>query len=995
MRSLVLAAASRPESEQTLSPIDLQAGGPIRPRLCGRLRRLAKAGLMWALLLLCFAAPAGAQSPGAHGIVRDARSHAPIGLVHVTLTNPADTTQSHATATGDDGSFSIRDLESGPYRLEVERVGYRTVRKDVTVAGWTDLGTIALQPMALNVPGVVVQGLRPPAEQKADTTEFSAKAVKTNPDATAGDLIEKMPGVTVTNGTVKSNGETVQQILVDGKPYFGQDPAIALQNLPAEVIDKIQVFDKMSDQAELTGFDDGQSIKTMNILLRQEKRNGEFAKAYGGSGSDGRYLTGGDTNVMKGDTRFSLIGLADNVNQQNFSAQDLLGVLNTSSQRGGTFSGGPNGRRAGGGGRGGGGGGGGLGGGRGGGGGGGGAGGGFGGSGAFLVGQQNGVTSTGSIGANDSGHWWKGLSVSQSYFFNQTENQNTQHLSRQYAVPVDSIAMYNQDSNTPNTNYNNRYDGRFIDTLSTRTTIVEQPRLYFQNNRASSVLTGANLGPDGNTLAEAENDNSGTTTGDNLTNHLVLRHRFERKGRTVSVDVGNGYTSKDGSATLSSFDRYFQGNSSTLDTLDESTTVRSTTRSASARLVYTEPLGGAGLLQATYFPSETISQSDNRGYNLNPATRQFTVPDTGLSNTFTSTSTAENAGLGYLHRQGLLNLMANFSYQASTLSERQSLPAVTQVDKSFRDFLPFFMLNYNLRGQKNLRVFFTTQTRVPSISQVQNLIDTSNPLAFTTGNPDLKESYVQTLLTRYSTTNKSSGRSIFLLFSVQRMADYLGNSTFTASRDSLLAPGDTLKPGSQLVRPVNLDGYWNVNSFVTYSHPVGLVKSLLNWSSGFTYNRTPGIINDLTNQASTYTLTQGIVLSSDISPQVDFIVSYTGNYNIARNSAVQSQNSNYYNHVGTIKCNLIGLHGVVLNNEVTNNFTKGLGAGYDQDVVLWNLGLGKKLLRGQSGEIRLTATDLLNQNRSVNRTVTDSYIQDAENLTLKRYIMLNFIYTVK
>ena len=204
-----------------------------------------------------------------------------------------------------------------------------------------------------------------------------------------------------------------------------------------------------------------------------------------------------------------------------------------------------------------------------------------------------------------------------------------------------------------------------------------------------------------------------------------------------------------------------------------------------------------------------------------------------------------------------------------------------------------------------------------------------------------------------------------------------------------------MKAGSQLVRPVNLNGYWAANSFVTYSHPVAALKSVMNLNSGLTYSRTPGLSNQIENMAGTYTLTQGVVLASNISEKVDFTASYTGNYNIARNSAQSAQNSNYYSHVGSLKCNLIGWQAIVLRNEVTNNLTSGLGAGYDQDVVLWNVGLGKKLLSDQSVEIRLTATDLLNQNRSVNRTVTGTYIQDTENLTLKRYVMLNVTCTMK
>jgi hypothetical protein len=175
-----------------------------------------------------------------------------------------------------------------------------------------------LTPRALELGEVAVEAAAPPVTQKADTTEFSARSFKTHPDATAEDLLAKMPGISIRNGTVTSNGETVQQVLVDGKPFFGGDPTLAIRNLPADVIDKIQVFDKLSDQAEFTGFDDGQSQKTINLMLRPDRRNSQFGKVYGGVGGEGQYLTGGNDNVMT-----TYASLVDRALEQRESAELL------------------------------------------------------------------------------------------------------------------------------------------------------------------------------------------------------------------------------------------------------------------------------------------------------------------------------------------------------------------------------------------------------------------------------------------------------------------------------------------------------------------------------------------------------------------------------------------------------------------------------------------------------------------------------------------------
>jgi len=231
--------------------------------------------------------------------------------------------------------------------------------------------------------------------------------------------------------------------------------------------------------------------------------------------------------------------------------------------------------------------------------------------------------------------------------------------------------------------------------------------------------------------------------------------------------------------------------------------------------------------------------------------------------------------------------------------------------------------------------------------------------------------------------------------SVQSTNSYIANSTITAARDTVLQGGVLMQQGTQLVVPVNLNGSWTTNTFLTYSLPVTFFRSILNLSSGFSYSHTPGLVNYYENFANTSTVTAGSVLSSNISEDVDFTLSYTGNYNIARNTLDQSLNSNYYSHVASLKLNLIFWQGVVFRNEVSNTFTNGLSAGYDQNIVLWNISLGKKFFKDDRGELRLTATDILNQNKSINRTVTDTYIQDTQNSVLGQYVILMFTYTVR
>ncbi len=387
------------------------------------------------------------------GVVRDATDNSELIGVNTVLVSSSDTSIKFGSVTDIGGNFLIGNIPPGRYTFRASYVGFQTHTQTVEIVNSNiSLGTISMQVLSTQLQNVLVTGQQIRAQQSGDTTNFNAGAYKTNPDANAEDLINKMPGITTEGGAVKAQGEDVRQVLVDGKPFFGDDPNAALKNLPAEIIDRIQVFDRLSDQAQLTGFDDGQGQKTINIVTKPGMNTGQFGRITAGYGArdlnfnDHLYLLGGNVNFFNGDRRISIIGMSNNVNQQNFSTEDLMGVVNSSS--GQTRGGGRAGGTRGGGSRGGGGatdrggrGGGGRGGGD---------------AGNFLVGQQEGITTTHSIGLNYSDTWGKGVEVSGSYFFNSTQNDNISSLTRSYFTGADSNLVYKEQSETHSKNINHR-----------------------------------------------------------------------------------------------------------------------------------------------------------------------------------------------------------------------------------------------------------------------------------------------------------------------------------------------------------------------------------------------------------------------------------------------------------------------------------------------------------------------------------------------------------
>jgi uncharacterized membrane protein YgcG len=908
------------------------------------------------------------------GRVADQRDTTPVIGATVQLLQTGDSAVKTGAVADIDGNFRIDNTAPGTYVLRISYLGYEPLQRTVNViSGDVDLGMIRMRPGNNLLGNVVVEGQQVRAQQMGDTTQFNANAFKTNPDANAEDLVTKMPGVTSDNNGVKVNGESVQQILVDGKPFFGDDPAVALKNLPAEVIDKIQVFDKLSDQAQFTGFDDGQSQKAINIITKRGKNNGQFGKIYGGYGTDDRYSAGGNINFFNGDRRISVIGLANNINQQNFSSEDLLGVSSGSS--GGSGRGG----YGGGGGRGGGGfsGGGGF------------QGGGGSAASNFLVGQQNGITTTNSIGLNYSDNWGKKIRVTGSYFFNQTDNKNETDLLRNYFTGPDSNLVYKENSNSETKNYNHRFNFRFEYNIDSANALIITPKLSFQDNRSNSYLLGSNTIGNATFAGMTNNNNQAHTNGYSFSNNLLFRHKFAKRGRTLSLNIGTSLNEKTGDGKIYSYNKYADDST---DVRDQEYDLYNNGYTLSGNLTYTEPVGKKGQLMVNYSPSYTKSKSDKEMYSMDGTA--YTDLDTLLSNKYDNTYITQRGGLSYRLTDRKYNFMAGANIQYATLDGQQYFPYSFSLQRNFTNVLPQAMFNYRFNQGTNLRIMYRTATNAPSITQLQNVVDISNTLLLRTGNPALKQDYEHTLIVRYGKTQASKAHSLFVFLYGNMAQDYIANATYIPTQDSMVN-GYLVRRGAQISLPVNLNGYYNTRAFVTYGMPVNPIKSNLNLNAGVTYSRTPALINSQENFSNNYALNGGLVLSSNVSENLDFTLAYNGNYNIAKNTLQKQSDNTYYSHIASFKINWIFLKGFVVNTSLNETMYSGLSQNFNQQFLLWNAYVGYKFLKDRSLEARVSAYDILNQNKSISRTFTDTYIEDSRTRVLTQYFMFTLTYTLR
>jgi hypothetical protein len=901
------------------------------------------------------------------------QNNQPVPFANVILLRQADSSLVTGTTSDLDGNFKIENLQSGKFIIKVSYLGFQDVflNKELTSEP-IRLGKLALKEKTTKLKEVTVVTTMTPVIQKGDTTQINAGAFKTNPDANAEDLVTKMPGITTgADGKVQAQGENVQKVLVDGKEFFGDDASAVLKNLPAEVIDKIQIFDKKSDQSQFSGFDDGNTSKTLNIITKQKFRNGTFGKVAGGYGYEDKWRGNFNLNFFKDKRRITLLGNTNNINEQNFSTDDLLGVVSSGSGSGGGGLG-----RSG-------------------------AMGGGGGAGRngppsdannFLVDQKNGINTTHAFGLNYSDQWKK-VSFTGSYFLNYTDNTSLSNLFRQYITSHSEGLFYKENSEKKSTNINHRANFRIDWKIDSLNSVLLQPKISVQQNNGKSSLFGENV-QSGSPISNTTNNYNSDLIGINASLPILYRHGFSKKGRTLSINITPGYNQNKGNSNLTTQTRYFQDTLS-VDSLNQLANLNVQGLTLSTNLSYTEPLTKNSQLMFSYGNNFNKNTSDKATYNLSGTNNNNRAFDTTLSNQFNSLYQTHSFGTNYQYQKEKLNMGIGVSYQYAQLTAEQFFPSSFGLNKTFNSILPNARLQYKFSSKKNLRLFYRSSNNAPSVNQLQNVINNSNPLQLTTGNPDLKQDWQNSLTMRYSSSNTEKSTSFFMLLSGNQTQNYIVNSTFIAPSDTSVAPGIVLTKGSQLSKPVNRSGYFNLRSFNNYSFPVSKIKSNLSFNIGGTYTRTPGMVNNRPTYTYNSNIGVGITLSSNISEKVDFSISSNTNYNNTANSVQSSLNSTYYNQNTKFKMQVMPWKGLVLQTDLSHQYNTGLSKNYNQNYLLWNAAIAYKFLKNNQGELRLTVFDILKQNNSINRNTTETYYEDVQTNVLQRYCLLTFTYTIK
>ncbi len=853
-----------------------------------------------------------------------------------------------------EGKFALPGLGYGTYAMRVTFMGLEPYVDTLKVdRAAVRLGTILMKTQVQQLGETVVESMAMRTTQNGDTVVYNAGSFKVSGDASTDDLLGKMPGIKVEGGNVEAHGEQVKKVLVDGKEFFGDDVTAAIKNLPAEVIDKIEVFDKKSDEAEFSGVNDGNDYKAINIVTTRGVERARFGKFYAGYGISDLYNVGMSLNLFDNNRRFSVIGMANNVNQQNFAIDDLLDVMGTNGGRGG-FGGGRGGN--------------------------------------FMIGNQSGVSTVKSIGVNYSNEWKEKLKLSASYFFNTTKNETDALTQREYF----SNQLYDEYSQSFSRNFNHRINARVEYKMNESNTFMFRPSIRFQSHDNHGADTSATLMRDdaASTLLNfLKSATSAPPEGYNSSGNLLYMHRFGgRAGRVLSVSLNGGLSKNDRDNDQYSLTRYFAPDSSR--TLDQYIASRSSGHHMSGRLSYSEPVSEHAQVLMSYNLSYNFSDRDKRSYEMPEE-----VFLDSLSNTYNSGYLTHRVGPGFRYNGDKAMFVTNVNYQYATLTGDQLFPSVSRshLSAGFNNVVYMAMLDFRFSKTNTLRAMLRSNTDTPSVTQLQNVLDVSNPLFISQGNPDLRPVYSHNLSLRYVNANVTKGRTFMAAVSGSTQSNHISNAVERADRPGYEvkdAAGNTvivLDQGAQYSRPVNLNGYWNVNGVLSYGLPVRWLASNVNFNVRASYTAMPTVYNKVRSTTTNTSYAGGVVVGSNISDKIDFTVSYNASYNVAHSRS----DNEYFSGVGTARVKWVTWGGITLQADGSYSKYRGITDSFSEEFLLVNAALGKKLFKQQRGEISLRVNDLLNRNKSFVRTVSQNYIQNVTTNVLGRYVSLSFVYNLR
>jgi hypothetical protein len=910
------------------------------------------------LIVCCIGSTLFAQKPvGAlKGKVFDKQNKLVLPSTTASLLNTIDSSMIGFTVSNKEGLFELKNIPAGVYLLNLTFTGYLDLYRTIRVSPdkpLLELGDIFMEPDTSMLAAVVVR--IPPIQIKGDTTEFRASAIKTRPNATVEDLLKRIPGMEVDrDGNVTSQGKDIPKIYVDGKEFFGNDPKMATRNLTADMVESVQLYDDMSEQAKFNKIDDGSRRRTINIKLKKDRRKGTFGRAAVGAGNEGLYEGSFFLNRFNNDFRVSVVGNASNTNRMGMGGMMNMGM-------GGGRGGGRGGMAV---------------------------------SGARGGGRGGaGNTNIFGGGVNFSNEWGRKLMFTGSYAVNGSNSKTNSQRQQQSFFANDSSSVENSASNSNSENINHNLNMRLDWKIDSMSSLNVSSTLGFRNSSNNSMDSSRTRSVTKSQAYDAiirRSSRESNNDGLNFNNNITFRHRFRKKGRTLSIGWQSSMNNSDQHGSNETPYYFLNPTGDTASLTHQRQRNFNTTRNFNNTLntSITEALTEKLTWEFNYTYTNEFNTSDVDVMEFRNISKAYDSVNKSQTNYFENRNQHHKFGTNLRYTIAKGDLQVGGTIQFTTLqnmSHRELFGKDSLMVQKFVNFAPNASYNYQLDRQSAIRFSYRGNTRTPNISQLQDVRDESNLLYIREGNPNLKQEFNHDLSLSFNKTNPNT----YMYYSLDASAGFTQNRIVNSIK--------LLEGGKQLSRPENIDGAYNANLNASFSIPLKKMVSgkssplSLQANTRLGYSRDVNLMNGEINFNHTRSASQSLTLNywNDL---FDLGTSGRFTYNDASFNVQQATRNRYFNQNYSLDlgCNIIKDLRVESNFDYSIN--SGRSDGFNQSIPLWDASVAWTFFKKKNGELKVSVVDILNQNSNVDRTVTDNYITDSYTQILRRYFMVTFMY---
>lgn len=895
------------------------------------------------LLLTFFLASVGsAMALNISGIVKDDMGE-PLPQATLRLLTATDSTFVKGVKTNASGAYTFSGVKSGKYLIETSYVGFATSFTPVTA----EKSNITVEPIqmsesSIQLKDVTVTAVKTQIKVMEDTVEFNADSYKTQPNAVVEDLLKRLPGVEVdSDGKITANGKSVSKILIDGKEFFSDDPKVASKNLPVSMVDKLQVVDRKSDLARLTGVDDGEDETVINLTVKKDMKNGYFGNVEAGYGTDKRYTGSFNVNKFWNGNQITLLG--------NFNNTNELGFTDSNGSRFRRFGG------------------------------------------------TNGINESQAVGVNFNVGKEEILRVGGDVMYSHTDRDTRERQSRQYLFP-DSTSWNESMRDARDKGHNLRADFRVQWQPDSFNTLEFRPRISYNLNNSTSIDSSLIMAgdPRRTPVTSTYNDNSSRGNSLEFGANLIYSHNFKRKrGRSFSVNLRYNHSNvreKENSYSRNLFYLY----PDSIDLYDQYGDNHTWNNTAQARLTWTEPLGNAAkghFLTFSYQIQYRWNNADKMVYDHPvhyPGEQDNWLPwidydrlvfnDT-LSNRFRNDFMSQDIRIGYKYVSRKHNLDVGISLVPSQSKSENLINGAKSIPlRKVFNFAPFLRYRWKIDNSTSFNAAYRGRASQPSMTQLQPVADMSDPMRIIVGNPNLDPTFNHWISLRFQSFNTEHQRSIM------SMAD------FEVAQNSIVSKTTFNRTtGSQVTTYENVNGVWSGRWMIIYSQPLRNKAWQISTHMFTNYDHTVGFNNGERNNSGTirFNLMPSIAYRPD-NMEFELRPRYSVQY--THNSLSTTSGMTIHNYGGTFSAYYYTPIGLILNTDLTYTATSGYAQGYDKNEWMWNASISYQLLANRSLTLAVKAYDLLQQRSSISRSVTANYIDDTSYNNLTRYFMFTVSY---